>query len=59
MVWYGSLRRNDMSKFDNYIQPEDSAEMVIYEEYMAYIDEAKQIDLVNWELLGLSAGCGE
>ena len=59
MVWYGSLRRNGMSKFDDYIQPEDSAEMVIYEEYMAYVEEQNKIELVNWELLGLSAGCGE
>ena len=48
-----------MSKFDDYIQPEDSAEMVIYEEYMAYVEEQNKIELVNWELLGLSAGCGE
>jgi hypothetical protein len=59
MVWYGSLRRNDMSKFDDYIQPEDSAEMVIYEEYMAYVEEQNQIDRINWELLGVLVGCGQ
>ncbi len=48
-----------MSKFDDYIQPEDSAEMVIYEEYMAYVEEERRVELVNWELLGLSAGYGE
>lgn len=48
-----------MNKFDDYIQPEDSAEMVIYEEWMAYVEEVNEIDRVNWELLGLSAGCEE
>ena len=48
-----------MSKFDDYIQPEDSAEMVIYEEYMAYVEEQNQIDRINWELLGVLVGCGQ
>lgn len=48
-----------MSKFDDYIQPEDSAEMVIYEEWMAYVEEINEIDRVNWELLGVCGGCEE
>lgn len=32
-----------MNKFDSYVQPEEETEMLIYEEWVRYVEE------INWE----------
>lgn len=38
-----------MSKFDDYIQPEEDSEMLIYEEWLRYIEEVKLAREEDWE----------
>lgn len=38
-----------MSKFDDYIQPEEETEMLIYEEWLRYIDEINLVNQKDWE----------
>jgi hypothetical protein len=38
-----------MSKFDDYVQPEEESEMLIYEEWQNYVDEVNRAKEEDWE----------
>lgn len=38
-----------MSKFDIYVQPEEETEMLIYEEWLSYVEEINLATEADWE----------
>lgn len=38
-----------MSKYDDYVQPEEETEMLIYEEWLSYVDEVNLAREEDWE----------
>lgn len=46
-----------MSKFDDYIQPEEETEMLIYEEWLSYTEEDKSTKEEDWEDWVKDVGC--
>jgi hypothetical protein len=45
-----------MSKFDDYVQPEEDTEMLIYEEWVAYVEEVSRASEEDWEIWVNSVG---
>ena len=45
-----------MSRFDDYVQPEEDTEMLIYEEWAAYVEEVKWANEDDWEVWVNSVG---
>lgn len=45
-----------MCKFDDYVQPEEETEMIIYEEWAAYVDEVNRENEEDWEIWVNSVG---
>jgi hypothetical protein len=45
-----------MSKYDDYVQPEEETEMLIYEEWSAYVDEVNRANEEDWEIWVNSVG---
>jgi hypothetical protein len=45
-----------MSKFDDYVQPEEDTEMLIYEEWVAYMEEVRAANEEDWEVWVNSVG---
>lgn len=45
-----------MSKYDDYVQPEEDSEMLIYEEYQRYVEEENLAREEDWEVWVNSVG---
>lgn len=39
-----------MSKYDDYVQPEEDSEMLIYEEWLRYVEEVNSVKEADWEV---------
>ena len=45
-----------MSKYDEWVQPAEETEMLIYEEYLSYVDEVNLAREEDWEVWVNSIG---